>query len=239
MATSGTTDFSGNQETIIKRALRLIGVLAQGEEPTTDQHDDAASALNGLVKAWQADGMPLWAMKTYEVTMVTGVGEYIIGVGQTVNTPKPLRIVQGINRNNNTPTIDIPMRILTQQEYLMLGNKTTQGMPIQLYYQPLLDTGRLSLFPTPDATTAAQNKLVIIYQAPFEDFDADVDTPDFPQEWYDAIIFGLACRLAPEYGLPSDQRQALRAEAKEIKDAAMSMGTEEGSLYFQRDYRSW
>ena len=62
MATSGSTDYSQTRDDIIKRALRLIGVLAQGETPTADQVTEAAAALNGLVKAWQADGMPLWAI---------------------------------------------------------------------------------------------------------------------------------------------------------------------------------
>ena len=51
MATSGSTDYSQTRDDIIKRALRLIGALAQGESPTTDQVTEAAVALNGLVKA--------------------------------------------------------------------------------------------------------------------------------------------------------------------------------------------
>ena len=35
--TSGSTDFSVTRDDIIKRALRLVGALAQGETPTTDQ----------------------------------------------------------------------------------------------------------------------------------------------------------------------------------------------------------
>lgn len=54
MATSGSTDFSVSRDDIIKRALRIIGVLAQGETPTTNQTTEAAVALNGLVKAWEA-----------------------------------------------------------------------------------------------------------------------------------------------------------------------------------------
>lgn len=36
-------------------------------------------------------------------------------------------------------------------------------------------------------------------------------------------------------GIPSDQRMILIREAKEIKEQALSFGTEEGSLYFQYD----
>ena len=76
MSTSGSTDFSINRDALISRALRLIGVVAQGETPTTDQVSEAALALNSLVKAWQADGMPLWAIKQRVVPLVSGQSTY-------------------------------------------------------------------------------------------------------------------------------------------------------------------
>jgi len=88
MATSGSTDFSVSRDDIIKRALRIIGVLAQGETPTTNQTTEAAVALNGLVKAWEADGMPLWAIKSFSIPLTTGAATYQIGLSKTVNTPR-------------------------------------------------------------------------------------------------------------------------------------------------------
>lgn len=232
MATSGSTDFTVTRDDIIKRALRLIGALAQGETPTTDQVSEAAVALNGLVKAWQADGMPLWALKQRSVTLVDGTASY------TLDTPKPLKIIQAWN-HDSTSNVDIPMRIITKQEYNILGNKTSSGNPIQCYYDPRRDTGVLYLFPVPSSAQVGLNSISLVYQAPFEDFDASTDTPDFPQEWYDAITYGLATRLAPEYGIPSVDRKMLYQEMTAIKQEVLSFGTEEGSLYFQRDVRSW
>ena len=88
MATSGSTDYSQTRDDIIKRALRLIGALAQGESPTTDQVTEAAVALNGLVKAWEADGMPLWAIKERTITLQATTNTY------TLTTPKPLKVIQ-------------------------------------------------------------------------------------------------------------------------------------------------
>lgn len=232
MTTSNSTDFSVTRDDIIKRALRLLGVLAQGETPTTDQVTEAAFALNLLVKAFEADGMPLWAIKQRAVTLVAGQSAY------TLSSPKPLKVLQAWNRNTSS-NIDIPMRILTRQEYNILGNKTTQGNPIQAFYNPNRDDGTLTLFPTPSSTDAAQQQVYIVYQAPFEDFDASTDNPDFPQEWYDAVCYALATRLAPEYGLNPTDRKMLFEEARLIKQDALNFGLEEGSLYFQRDNRSY
>ena len=131
------------------------------------------------------------------------------------------------------------MRVLTREEYNRLGNKTSLGQPIQLFYEPLLTTGVVHLFPVPDTTSIADCTVVLVYQRPFEDFDASTDNPDFPQEWFNAIKFGLADLLAPEYGLPLQERQDLARRAKSLRDTALGFGTEEGSLYFMADKRQW
>lgn len=231
MATSGSTDYSQTRDDIIKRSLRLIGALAQGESPTTDQVTEAAVALNGLVKAWEADGMPLWAIKERTITLQANTNSY------TLTTPKPLKVIQAWYRNV-TSNVDVPMRVITRDEYNRLGNKSSAGTPIQVYYEPRRDDGILHVFPTPSATDAANISIHIVYQAPFDDFDQAADTPDFPQEWYDAVTYGLATRLAPEYGLPIPDRKTLWQEMSIIKQDALNFGLEEGSIYFQVDRRS-
>ena len=232
MPTSGTTDYTTTRDDIIKRALRLIGATSQGETPTATQISEAAISLNSLVKAWAADGMPLWAITEKTITLVAGQSEY------TVTTPKPLKVLQAWNRNT-TSNVDIPMRVLTKQEYNMLGNKTSTGNPIQLYYDPRRDSGVFHLFPVPTSVEQTANVIHYVCQIHFEDFDASTDNPDFPQEWYDAITYGLATRLAPEYGIPTADRKVLWQEMSIIKQEALNFGLEEGSMYFQREFRSW
>lgn len=232
MATSNSTDFTVTRDDIIKRALRLIGVLAQGETPTTNQVDEAALALNSMVKAWQADGMPLWSIKQRTVTLVEGQVSY------TLDTPKPLKLLQAFNRVINS-NVDIPMRVITQQEYNMLGNKSVQGNPIQCYYDPRRDTGILYVFPVPSAAEVGANQIILTYQAPYEDFDSSTNNPDFPQEWYDAVTYGLACRIAPEYGVDISARKMLWQEMTLIKQDALNFGLEEGSMYFGVERRNY
>jgi hypothetical protein len=121
----------------------------------------------------------------------------------------------------------------------MLGNKTSAGNPIQCYYNPQLDYGILSVFPVPATADATNNVVTIYYQRPFDDFDISTDTPDFPQEWFDAVMYGLATRLAPEYGVAMTDRKLLWQEMTIIKQDALNFGLEEGSLYFGVDRRSW
>jgi len=238
LSTSGTTSFSITRDDIIKRALRLVGAISQGQTPSSAVISESSFALEGLIKALEAEGMPIWAITSVSIPLTAGVNSYPIGVGQTVNTSKPLKVYQAFNHNSSS-NIDIPMRILTQQEYNMLGNKISSGNPIQIYYQPLRDYGVLHVFPTPSSTDVTNNSVVIYYQRPFEDAGSSTDNQDFPQEWYDVLSYGLATRLAPEYGLPIEDRRTLLQEYMQIKNDALSFGTEEGSFYFQADLRNW
>lgn len=238
MATSGSTNFATSRNELISGALRLCGAIAQGETPSATLISESAEALNMLVKALQADGMPLWAIKQYSISLSASTASYRIGVGQTVNTPKPLKITQAFLRNTSSG-IDIPMTQLTRFDYNFLGNKTSQGNPIQYFYDPQNSYGDLYLFPVPNTSAASDYTVQIVYQRPFEDFDASSDEPDFPQEWYDALKHLLADRLAPEHGLSLQERQDLKSRAKELKMDALGFGTEEGSIHWQADLRNW
>jgi len=231
MATSGSTDFNVTRDQVIAGALRLCGALGQGETPTATQVSEAAEALNMLVKAWQADGMPLWVIKNYTLPLVSDTNTYTI-------SPKLLKVIQAFNHNTQT-NIDIPMRIVTRQEYNVLGNKTSSGNPIQVFSSPELTNTVVKVFPTPDSTSASQNQIVLVYQKQFDDLDSASDNLEFPNEWFEAVKYGLATRMAGEYGVSLDDRRQLLNEANMIKQEALSFGTEEGSFFFQADRKDW
>ena len=52
MTTSGSYDFSINRDQIIEGALRLCGVIAQGETPSATQITEGSRMLNLMVNAW-------------------------------------------------------------------------------------------------------------------------------------------------------------------------------------------
>ena len=62
MATSGSIDFSLTRDDIITEALEQLGVLGSGETANTDDVVSASRTLNMMTKAWQADGLTLFAV---------------------------------------------------------------------------------------------------------------------------------------------------------------------------------
>lgn len=58
--TSGTADFTLTRDGLIARALRICSVLADAEVPQSDMLANGSTALNALVKQWDAMGIHLW-----------------------------------------------------------------------------------------------------------------------------------------------------------------------------------
>lgn len=232
MSTSGTTTWNLQRDSIINAALRKLAVISGGSSPAAYEITNAAEALNALIKAFHADGMPLWAMKSYTFTTTAGTASYNIGPSQTLDTPKPLRIVQAWRGDGSTYS-NVPINIYTDTNYNVLPLLTSSGVPVNLYYQPLATTGVINLWPKPNDSIT---QITIRYQRPFEDMTTATDDLDFPSYWTEAIIYNLAARLAPEYGIPLNDRNVLNQEAMVAKNTALSGGSEEGSLFIQPDW---
>ena len=234
MTTSSSTNFSTSRDNLINGALRLVGGIGQGETGTASQISEASDTLNMMIKGMMNLGMPLWAVKKQTITLTASTPSYDIGLGKTVNTAKPLKVYNAYVHNTST-NIDIPIRIISRDEYLRFSGKYAEGLPVNLYYDPQTVYGTINVYPAPSSSVASDYSLVIHYQRPFEDFDSASDEPDFPQEWYEVIKYGLAVRLAGEYGLERFARKALQEEYQYFLNQAQGFNQEEVSLYFAPD----
>jgi hypothetical protein len=133
------------------------------------------------------------------------------------------------------------MLLMTQQDYNFMGSKLATGTPNQFWYDPpgagiitVSDLkGVLTVYPLPDANAIANKTCVLVAQLPFDDFDNSTDVPDFPSYWYNALKWLLASDLAYEYGVGLAERAMIAKRAEENKQAALSFGSEEGSMYLR------
>lgn len=235
MATSGTYVWAENRNQVITGALRKLAVLPSGGTPSSAQVSDANEALNNLIKALHTKGMPLWAISSYNFTTTAGTNQYVIGIGQTLNTAAPLKLLQARYQTVDS-TAAVPMTIMTRYDFNLLPNSSTNtGTPVNLYYQPQLtsgtvDKGTITVWPYPiDSTTT----IYVDYQRPFQDMTSSSDNFDFPSSWINALIYHLAWILSPEYGIPPTDRGILQKEAMYWQEEALSFETEEGSIFLQ------
>lgn len=215
----------------IEAAARKLGVVADGQVLTTENYSNGAIAFNALIAEFRSLGMPLWARSTYSFGLTLNTTAYEIGVGQTFNTPYPLKVLQAY-RVDVGNTTRIPIEIQPDFNF-NLYPASSGGRPIQLSYQPKINSGTLKVWPVPDSDAVSNSTITIVYTRPMDYMDSSGDVLDMPEEWTNAIIYNLAQRMAPEWGIPLPDRQMLAGEAKMMLDRVLENGTEEASMFWQ------
>lgn len=228
MAVSGSNNFNQTEQEIIRDALILCGGLEDDETPTAEQSTHARRALNRMVKAWSKKGLKAWCNNEVSLTLVASQASYSIGpTGADLVTERPLSVTNV--RKVVTGTEETPVRIMSRSEYMEQTSKDTDSEPVAVYYDPQLDNGVLYVWPSP----AGAYTLKFTAKQYIEDFDNQTNTPYFPVEWLDAIVYNLALRLCPKYEV-----SAGNPEYMEIKDMAYTFladaedaDMETGSLY--------
>lgn len=235
MATSGNAILQLTRNQLLEAALRKLGALAQGQTPTTEDYSNASQALNTVIAFLKTKGMQLWKRTEYTFSPTVSVSEYDIGVGKTLNTPYPVKMLQAF-RTDAGNTTKIPMEIVADYNYNHFP-LSSGGYPLQLTYQPKINYGTIKLWPVPDSSSTT-SVIHLVYTKPLEYFDASTDTMDLPEEWYLPVIYQLAVVLAPEWTIPLEDRRMLQAEAKMYTEAAESNGVEDASFFWQIQRRN-
>ncbi len=235
MATSGISVNQLSGDDIINAAYRKLVVIGQGQTANAQQITDGRQALNNLVAEFRTLGMSIWARKTFPLPLVVGQKDYVFGVGQVVNTPYPLHMYQAILLQPPTYSLNQNVNILSFMDFNLLPRDSV-GTVVNMMYKPEINKGTVSVWPTPDASMLPGTILSLSYQSPFEYFIAGVDTPDFPEEWNNALVYQLALSLSDENGVSTQKQQWLEKQADKHISTALSNGGEDASMYIQRDW---
>jgi hypothetical protein len=140
-------------------------------------------------------------------------------------TQRPLQLIEvRLVRGDGS---EIPLEIVSRAEYMALNDKDATGTPNQVYYDKQLTNGKLYVW---QACGNVKEYIKFTGKYPVEDFDAAANTADFPQEWFEAITYNLAIRLAPQFDRKIDTATLLLAI--QLKDIASGFDREETSVYF-------
>lgn len=165
-----------------------------------------------------------------QVTVTSGLASVAASGNQvftyTSTLYRPLKI-HSIRRHGSNG-IETPLYPISRQEYFDLSNKTNSGVPNEFYYDPKLNAGKLYIYQAPSDVTTYLRATI---SRSFEDFDDADNTPDFPQEWLDAIIYNLALRMAPAFGKMQEAVSLYAPLATALLDAIKGYDTETTSLF--------
>jgi hypothetical protein len=227
MATSGNTSWELTRDQLVVRAFAKIGIPGENNILITEQQTAGQEALNSVIALAVTDGMPLWKRTTQQVTPST--------TSQVYTVSDAVKITTVYIRDSSGVQYELVNKSLYDFMRLPRGSV---GVPVHWTWQANIQGGSVSIWPlTSDSSTVATKTLQIVYQKEFDGFVSSTDTLDFPSYWTPAIIYQTALMLAPEYGVPLQDRQTLRQEAQGYWAQASGYGDEGGSLFIQPEKR--
>lgn len=187
MATTSAND-------IITRSMVKAGIISPGEAIPHGKSAQVLEELNDLLESWALENLMVIADVLESFSLVTGTSEYTYGTGGTFDSDRPIKI-----RNDcfiRSGSVDYPCTLKDLDVYRRLYNKSTQGRPRIIAYNPEYPLGVVSLWPTPSSTDALYMRVAKTITT----FPTAVTSVDLMPGYRRAIVANLAVEICPNFG---------------------------------------
>lgn len=206
---------------------------------TVDDVTGVASGMNigitlvdGSVQWTTVSGAPVGSVITLAAGLTAGASAGALVTAYTTKISRALKVPTARLLTLAAET-EIPMRVMSRQEYMDLPNKASPGVPTQFFYSPQRDTGLFYVWPLPSAPLWAVR---FTWYRPLQDFLTPEDTGDFPQEWFLPLMWALAKEVAPSYGLPEMMWRRIVEMADQYSLLVVNYDRESEPIQFGMDY---
>ena len=203
----------------INGALRLLGVLAEGETPSAETSQDALSALNQMIESWSIERLAVYATIDQVVEWPVGQTFATLGPTGTLAAVDPLvTLVRPVAVDDSTYFVDFAtgisygLKLINQQQYNGIAVKTVSStFPQVMFVNMTYPDIELYVYPRPLKPLHFHMISVSQLTQP-----ANLATNlTFPPGYLRAFRYGLACEMAPEFGVePSPQVQRIAMTSK-------------------------
>lgn len=225
---------------LIGLALEQLGVGVGGQNADPAGATSGLMHLNMLLAQWQRRR---WLVPNLvdRAFLSTGASVYRIGPGGDLDTPvRPAEIVSAYARllNGAHPSIsgqfydpqfspdfavgddglsglaqpiDYPLTLIpSYEDYAAIGLKGLRTWPTCCHYNPVYPFGEFRPWPI---SPAGVWEFHLLFAQPLTAGLALADTLNLPPEYWDAVMWCLAARLAPSYGQEASQTVIANARA--------------------------
>jgi len=193
MSTSGTTVFDLDLAQLCEEAFeRAGGEMRSGYDLRT-----ARRSLNLMFADWANRGLNMWTFEQAEITLLEDTPNYTLPA-DTVD------VLEAVLRTGSGSTErDTPLGRTSLVNYTALANKSAGGRPTLMVMERFI-TPRLTIWPVPDATVAADYTLVYWRLRRIQDAGNGSNTMDVPFRFVPAMVAGLAYYLITKRPGPLD-----------------------------------
>ena len=196
----------------ITRALRLLGVLAEGETPSAAMSQDALTALNQMIDSWNTERLSVF--NTIDQMFTWPAGEIQRHLGPTGDFVglRPVLLDDATYYRDPGTNVSFGIKFINQQQYDGIAVKTvTSTYPQVMWINMEYPNIQMTVYPKP--TRDLEWHFISVQEL---DQPATLVTDIlFPPGYLRAFTYNLAMEIAPEYGIePSNQVMRIAMTSK-------------------------
>lgn len=196
----------------INRALRLLGVLAEGETPSAAVSTDALTALNQMIDSWNTERLSVYATQDQIFTWPAGEITRTLGPTGDFVGNRPILIDDSTYYRDTGTNVSFGIKLINQQQYNGIAVKTvTSTYPQVMWVNMEYPNISMTVYPKP--TRALEWHIVSVEELSQPATLATQLT--FPPGYLRAFTYNLAMEIAPEFGVePSPQVKRIAMTSK-------------------------
>jgi hypothetical protein len=209
-ATSNTVTSTANNQ--INGALRLLGVLAEGETPSAETSQDALFALNQMIDSWNTERLAVFSTQDQVFLWPAGELSRTLGPSGDFVGNRPVLVDDSTYFRDPQTNVSYGIKIINQQQYNGIAVKTvTSTYPQVIWINMTYPNIEMYVYPKP----LRQLEWHFISVDELTNPATLGTTLAFPPGYLRAFRYNLACELAPEFGVePSAQVQRIAMYSK-------------------------
>ena len=197
---------------LINGALRLIGMLAEGETPSAATADDALVAMQQMIDSWSTERLSIFTTQDQVFTWPAGQLSQTLGPTGDFIGSRPIELDDSTYFIDPSSGISYGIKIINQQQYDGIAVKTvTSSYPQVIWVNTNYPDVDMYIYPVP--TRALEWHFVSV--DPLTTPVTQSTVLAFPPGYLRAFRYNLACEIAPEFGVePSPQVQRIAMTSK-------------------------
>lgn len=197
---------------LINGALRLIGMLAEGETPSAGTSADALVAMQQMIDSWNTERLSIFTTQEQVFTWPAGALSRTLGPTGDFIGNRPIQLDDSTYFIDPTTGVSYGVKIINQQQYDGIAVKTvTSTYPQVMWINTNFPNIDMHIFPVPIRALEWHFISVDELTQP-----AALGTSlAFPPGYLRAFRYNLACEIAPEFGVePSPQVKRIAMYSK-------------------------
>lgn len=197
---------------LINGALRLLGVLAEGETPSAETSSDALNAMNQMIDSWNTEKLSIYNTQDQIYTWPTDEITRTLGPTGDFVGNRPVLLEDSTYYRDPSTNVSFGIKFINQQQYDGIAVKTvTSTYPQVIWVNMTYPDITMTIYPKP---TRALEWHFISVQELTQPATLSTDIL-LPPGYLRAFRYNLACELAPEFGVePSPQVRRIAMVSK-------------------------